>query len=439
MVTNKNLTRARHHIVFLAALIFGSVLIYFLNGLDMRKQGLGVIVLKNTIAPEHNITKTLLTQKELSYAKTAWKYFENNYHETTGMVNSVDKYPSSTLWDMGNYLMALISAKELGIIDEITYDTRMTKILTSLGKLPLYNNLLPNKAYHSETLKMTNYENKVSKKGIGWSAIDIGRILIPFSYLQYNQPQYSKKLHHILSQWNIKKMTKQGALYGVVVKNGKESILQEGRLGYEQYTSKMFATFGVDISNALRYDKYLEYKDIYGVNIPYDKRDKEHSDANNYVLMEPYMLDGLEFGWDYFSHEFSYRLYKAQEERYKDTGILTAVTEDHIDKAPYFIYNSIFVNKKAWVAIDETGKVRKNLKQLSTKASFAMDVLYNTSYTKKLMKTIEKLQSPEGWYTGIYEKDNIINKSLTCNTNAIVLEALFYKQNGPIVQMINNQ
>jgi len=434
-----NLRRARHHIVFLGALIFGSVLIYFLNGLDMRKQGLGVIVLENPIAPENNITKSVLTKDEIGYARTAWKYFENNYHESTGMVNSVDKYPSSTLWDMGNYLMALISAKELAIIDEKIYDERMSKILTSLGKLALYNDLLPNKAYNSETLKMTNYENKVSKKGIGWSAIDIGRILIPLSYIQYNQPKYSKQLHDILSRWNIKKMTKQGALYGAVVKKGKESILQEGRLGYEQYTSKMFATFGVDISNALRYDKYLEFKNIYDIEIPYDKRDKEHSNANNYVLMEPYMLDGLEFGWDYFSHEFSYRLYKAQENRYKDTGILTAVTEDHIDKAPYFIYNTIFVNKRAWVAIDETGKVKKNLKQLSTKASFAMDVLYNTSYTKKLMQTIKTLQSPDGWYTGIYEKDNSINKSLTCNTNAIILESLFYKQHGPIVQMINNK
>jgi len=433
-----NLRRARHHLIFLAALIFGSVLIYFLNGIDMRKQGLGVIVLKNSIAPEINITKTTLTKEEIGYAKTAWRYFENNYHESTGMVNSVNKFPSSTLWDMGNYLMALIAANELHIIDANTYDSRVSKILTSLGKLPLYQNLLPNKAYNSETLQMTNYDNKVSKKGIGWSAIDIGRILIPLSYIEYNQPQYSQKLHTILSRWNIKKMTKEGSLYGAVVKKGKESILQEGRLGYEQYSSKMFATFGVDITNALRYDKYLEYKDIYDINIPYDRRDKEHSNANNYVLMEPYMLDGLEFGWDYFSHEFSYRLYKAQEKRYQDTGILTAVTEDHIDQAPYFIYNSIFVNKKEWVAIDETGKVHQNLKQLSTKASIVMDILYDTSYTHKLMEKVKTLQSPEGWYAGIYEKDNKVNKALTCNTNAIILEALFYKQHGPIVKMIGN-
>ncbi|MCK5855062.1 MAG: DUF3131 domain-containing protein, partial [Sulfurovaceae bacterium] len=333
-------------------------------------------------------------------------------------------------------MMALISAKEIKLIDDATYDARMRKMLTTLASLELYKGLLPNKVYNVESLKMTNYENNVSKKGIGWSAIDIGRLLIPLAYLNFNEPKYSTEVRAVVANWNLKELTKEGALYGAVVEKGKEELLQEGRLGYEQYTSKMFATFGVDITNAIRYDKYLEFIDIYNVEIPYDKRDKKHSNANNYVVMEPYMLDGLEFGWDYFSKEFSYRLYKAQEERYNDTNILTAVTEDHLDQAPYFIYNTVFVNKQEWVAIDEKGNVHNDMKQLSTKASFSMDALYNTPYTAKLMERVYKLKSDRGWYTGVYEKDNKVNKSVTCNTNAIVLESLLYKKVGPIFTMI---
>ena len=435
----KNLKRARHHIVFLAALLFASVFIYFLNNLDMRKQGLGVIQIKNTMAPDLNVTLQTLTTTEQESAKTAWQYFVHNYHEKTGLVNSVDKYPSTTLWDTGNYLMALIAAEHLSVIDQQEYDKRLTTALTTLAGLKLYKGLLPNKVYNAETLKMTNYENNVTEKGIGWSAIDIGRILIPLTYINFNQPKYSDHVKAITSGWNLKEMTKEGALYGAVVTKGKEALLQEGRLGYEQYTSKMFATYGVDITNAIRYDKYLEFNEMYDIPVPYDKRDKKHSDANNYVLMEPYMLDGLEFGWDYFSKEFSYRLYEAQKRRYEDTNILTAVTEDHLDQAPYFVYNSIYVNKKEWVAIDETGKVHNDMKQLSTKASFAMDALYHSDYTAKLMEAIKPLKSDRGWYTGIYEKDQKINKSLTCNTNAIVLEALLYKKEGPLLKMIKNQ
>jgi len=46
---------------------------------------------------------------------------------------------------------------------------------------------------------MTDYNNKESKEGIGWSAIDIGRLLIPLAYIQFNQPKYSQELHQILS------------------------------------------------------------------------------------------------------------------------------------------------------------------------------------------------------------------------------------------------
>ncbi|CAA6816423.1 MAG: FIG01060252: hypothetical protein [uncultured Sulfurovum sp.] len=434
----KNLKRARHHIVFLAALLFGSIFIYFLNNLDLRKQGLGVIEIKRAIAPDLNVTKKVLTANDMEAAKTAWKYFEHNYHEVSGLVNSVDKFPSTTLWDTGNYLMALISAQKLKLISPEVYTLRMHKALDTLGKIELYRGLLPNKVYNTITLKMTDYANKETE-GIGWSAIDIGRLLIPLAYLQFNQPEYHKELHQILSQWNLKELTQKGALYGAVVEEGEEELLQEGRLGYEQYTSKMFGTFGVDITNALRYDKYLEYIDIYDIEIPYDKRDKEHSDANNYVVMEPYMLDGLEFGWDYFSKEFSYRLYEAQKRRYEETDILTAVSEDHLDQAPYFVYNSVFVNKDEWVAIDEQGNVINEMKQLSTKASFAMDALYDSNYTKALVKALNPLQSDRGWYAGIYEKDNKVNKSLTCNTNAIILESILYKREGPLLKMIKNQ
>ena len=164
----KNLKRARHHIVFLAALIFGSVFIYFLNNLDMRKQGLGVIEIERAIAPDLNVTKKVLTAADMQAAKTAWLYFENNYHEATGLVSSVDNFPSTTLWDTGNYLMALISAEKLELISHEVYDKRMRTALDTLGKIELYRDVLPNKVYNASTLAMTDYANVDTKDGIGW-------------------------------------------------------------------------------------------------------------------------------------------------------------------------------------------------------------------------------------------------------------------------------
>ncbi|MCH9739573.1 MAG: DUF3131 domain-containing protein, partial [Epsilonproteobacteria bacterium] len=64
---------------------------------------------------------------------------------------------------------------------------------------------------------------------------------------------------------------------------------------------------------------------------------------------------------------------------------------------------------------------------------------YHSDYTEKLMEAILPLKSERGWQTGIYEKDGKVNKSVTCNTNAIVLESLLYKKEGPLLKMIKNQ
>jgi len=433
-MNRENIKRARTHIVFLFALMSGSVLIYFLNGIDMETKGYSKRDAMELTAPSFDMSTQKLSEKELKWAKTAWKYFEHNYQDKTGLVNSTNNFPSTTLWDTGNYLYALISAYRLEIIDFALFEYRINKLLTSLEKIKLYEGILPNKVYNTSTLKMTNYANVITPKGIGWSAIDIGRLLSPLFFIKKHYGQYSQRIHKLLLKWNFNKLTNKGQLQGCITENKQKLCLQEGRLGYEQYTANVFSLFAVGLYSSMKYTSYLGFKSIYDIHIPYDIRDKDNFGANNYVLMEPYILDGLEFGWDYHSKEFSYRLYQAQEERYKQTGILTAVTEDHIDQKPYFIYNSIFVNKKEWSAINEKGEEFNALKTLSTKASFGLHALYNTAYTQKLMDKIAPLQSEEGWYAGLYEKDWRINKAITCNTNAIILESLLYQTEGILLK-----
>jgi len=431
----KNIKLAGHHLVFMLALIMGSILIYYLNGIDMKKEVVYMKCLEDKIAPDVLSEKKELNQEEIEWAKVAWQYFEVNYNKKTGLVNSVNNFQSTTIWDSGNYLVALISAYRLKIIDFDEFDTKLSKILHTLATLKLYKNFLPNKVYNTQTLKMSKYDNSIAKNGIGWSAIDIGRILIPLYFIKQHYPKYSEMVEDINSRWVLQKSVRDRELYGATLEKGKEKILQEGRLGYEQYSAKGFELFGIDVIDALRYDRYLKFANIYDIQIPYDRRDKKNFGANNYVLMESYMLDGLEFGWDEFSKEFSYRLYKVQENRYLATDKLTAFSEDHIDQKPYFLYNSIFVNQKEWVAIDDSGKIHKDKILLSTKTAFALHSLYNSDYSKKLIKKIQPLQSDKGWYAGIYEKDGRINKALTCNTNAIILLSILYKKEGALLNI----
>src|SRR4051812_38795054 len=88
-----------------------------------------------------------LSPQEKQWARVAWTYFERNTDPITGLAGSVEGFPSTTLWDTSSQLLALLSARELGVIDERTFDARTARVLESLAKLPLVANALPNKSY----------------------------------------------------------------------------------------------------------------------------------------------------------------------------------------------------------------------------------------------------------------------------------------------------
>ncbi|MES2767352.1 MAG: DUF3131 domain-containing protein [Bacteroidota bacterium] len=448
----EGLLRARSHIIFILGLITAFTIIIKLEAwksdeqTTVKAEPIQAPIQSSEVhtpreqkdfllAKSENIpapARAALSAEEKQWAQTAWKYFENNTNAETGLVNSVDNYASTTMWDMGSYFMALISAYRLEIIPKAEFDQRLDKALATLQKVPLFDNSVPNKAYNTATGRMTDYRNQPSEKGIGWSALDLGRFLVPMNIIVWNYPSHAAQVRGLLSRWNFQSVVNNGILYGSGVDTtGKKTIWQEGRLGYEQYAAKPFNTLGLDVSNAIRYDRHFATMNVNDIEIGFDNRTPEEWHAQNYVLSEPYILDGLEYGGDITSRELAWRIYRAQEERFKKTGILTAATEDHVDREPYFVYNTVFSGGQAWRCMSPSGKDFPELRSLSTKAAFGWHALYNTDYTKKLISKIQSLKDPaRGWYGGVYENNNQTNKAISCNTNAVILEALAYKKFG---------
>ncbi|MCK8046221.1 DUF3131 domain-containing protein [Shewanella sp. 1CM18E] len=435
MESTSSWVKARHHIVFLAGL-FTALVIAFTIETREYNQVLGNL----SFTPSEPIPfreNRVLTDEEYQWANIAWQYFENNYQDNTGLVNSVDGYPSTTMWDTASYLMALISAHRLNVIGFEEFSLKTEKALNSLARLPLVRDELPNKAYNTQTLAMVDYDNTPVEGGIGWSAIDIGRILVPMNILIWQYPQFNRQVNAVLAHWQITAMTIDGYMYGSRLSASNTiELVQEGRIGYEEYASKALSLMGRDVFNALKYADYLKLININGVDIPTDSRDPAKYHAHNYVVSESYILDSIEFGGDSISKVFAYRVYKAQEARFKQQGILTAVSEDHIDQAPYFVYNTVFSDGKKWNSITDTGEDASAYKTLSTKAAFGWYSLYDTPYATKLINGVNQLNSDsEGWYSGLYESNGEINKTLTANTNGIVLESLAYIQSGSLLNI----
>ncbi len=374
-----------------------------------------------------------LTPEEESYARTAWQYFKANYQQSTGFMNSTGGYPSGTMWDLGNYLMALNSARWLNIIPQSEFDEKLNKFLTNINSIKLFDGVLPNKVYNAKTAEMVDYGNKPTPRGIGWSALDLGRMLAAFHVIGTCHPQYNDWLKGTVAKWQIAKSVKDEQLFGsMIAPDGKTMLVQEGRLGYEEYAARAYELWGFKVPKALSLQPF-KFVDIYGLKIPVDTRDYQTTNANNYVVSESYILDGLEFGLQGEIGEYAARVLEAQKRRYQDTKQLTAVSEDNLDAAPYFIYNTVYSNGVPWAAITDENKPIPQFRSISTKAAFGWRYLYpNSEYAKQIFAAVKDLKDPanNGFYAGRYEATQQPNKSLTGNTNGLILEILYYKARG---------
>jgi len=436
MTFTEGVLKARSHLIFLAGLIVAFGIVIRLETWDIQRQPGAALRIPKT-ASIALVSPADLSAQEHAWGRIAWQYFVNNYQPTTGLVNSVDGYPASTMWDTASYLLALIAAYRLEIIEQDTFDQRLSQGLTTLAGMPLFEDSLPNKSYHTMTLEMVDYTNAKTARGIGWSAIDIGRLLVPLNMIVWHYPAHTPAVQAILKRWAFHRLLRDGLLYGTTLDTqGNTVYVQEGRIGYEEYAAKALALMGLDVSEALKYHDFLRFVPIYGIDVPTDSRNAAQYHAHNYVVSEPYILDGLEFGWDETSREFAFRVYRAQAERFRRTGVLTAVSEDNIDQAPYFVYNTVFTDGQPWKAITDQGADASAYKSISTKAVFGWDVLYKTPYTAQLLHRVANLYDPErGWYSGLYEATQTPNKVMTANTNAIILESLCYRRFGTLLQL----
>lgn len=389
-----------------------------------------------------------LTEEEMAMARVLWRYFENNYQPQTGLVNAVDNYPSTTLWDTASYMGGMVAAYELGIIDRNVLSRRLVGLFKTLNSMDFFRGELPNKVYNTQTAVKVDYANQPGE--IGFSALDLGRLLIWLRIVKERYPEHSNAIDNVVLRWNFCNVVDdRGAMFGALIgPDGTTVYVQEGRLGYEEYAAKGFQLWGFDTNLASRPEPY-NFIRIFGVDVPYDTRDPRELKAHNYVVSESYVLDAMELNWDLSSdrsendlhhsdtitEEFAQKVYDAQVARYNATGILTARTEHQLDGPPYFVYDTVFTDGYAWNTITEDGQHVPQFSAIALKGALGMWAVWETDYTTLLFDTISDLYDPEkGYYEGLYENGGGVINTFTSNNNGIMLEALLYKTQGKLLK-----
>lgn len=386
-----------------------------------------------------------LSEQELAWAQIAWNYVDNNTQVSTGLVNSLDNYPTTNMSGVADYLIALIAAKEFEFISNKQYDERLTMVLTFLNKMDLSYGHAPNKVYSTQTGQMVDYGNQ--PKDIGWSSLDVGRLLIVLAIVKRHSPEFTEYIHKAVLRWNFCELVSDdGELYGSVIQDNQLVRYKEGRLGVEEYTSYGYLDWKVVPEKAMNIEPY-DVATIYGIDLIFDGRDPRLFNVLRPVYSTPYLWMGLEFNWDkigdvstsdaFHSNNtlsaMADAIYRAQEARWDNERIYTARGEHVVSGEPYFVYDAIYALGTPWITLAEDGSSHDHLALVSTRVAFQMWALWETDYTDRLMTLVKELyDSQRGWYEGRYELTSAYEKSISLKTNAGVLEALLYKHRGKL-------
>ena len=216
---------------------------------------------------------------------------------------------------------------------------------------------------------------------------------------------------------------------------GALELVQEGRLGYEQYAAEALRLLGLDVEKALRWDLEAAFAEVSGQVIAYDARmPGRYQGTHNAVVSEPFLLIAFELGLGETSGAIAQAVYTAQRNHARELGRWIAASEDHLDRPPYFVYNSVLNDGVPWAAFTPGGADASAHRSLSTKAAFGWGYLYADAYADQLLSRVSGLRAEDrGWYSGVYDADGKVNASITANTNGILLEVLWYVTRGPLL------
>ena len=361
-------------------------------------------------------------------ARTAWTYVDGQYNPRTGLVNSVAGYKYATVWDIGSGLLALYSANQLGLLPDADYDPRMRRALQTLTETRLFDNAAFNKNYHTDDGRIAgrNGQEEETRDGYGWSALDLGRLLLALKVVAANQPQYAAQAQAIVNRIDFSRVVGDGYLRGEDLgpRSRRARAYQEGRLGYEQYSALGYAAWGHAPQNALRLGNARPIT-VMGVPLLADTR------GGDLLTSEPFVMYGLEAGWTPEIRDLAWRVLAAQEARYRQTGSVTIVNEDALNGPPYFLYYSVFGDGKEFpVAPPEGAAPGPTPRTVSTKGAYGWHALLPSAYTWTAVQKVAGARTSRGWGAGVFEESGRISGGENVNTAAVILEATLYTRRG---------
>jgi hypothetical protein len=359
-------------------------------------------------------------------ARVAWAFVDRGERSATGFIAPLGTYPFATIWDVGSMLEGLYAAHGLGLIDDAHYASRVDAILSTLTRVQLSGDRVFNKAYDTRTGALPHFGHTAAGHGAGWSATDVGRLLIWLKIVGSDK-RFTQKAEAAVRRNDFSSVVKSGYLWGQDVdERGRTHTYQEGHIGYEQYAAHGFELWGYRADKALDLNENALPISVMGQPLVADYRRWDR------LTSEPFLLWGLEVGWDWQTAALARRLLLAQEARYKKAGVLTMTGEDALPQPPHFFYYyCVYADGRDFaVDVQDRRAVADGPRWISAKSVFAFHALMPTRYTQTAVEALRDAQGPSGWASGVYENSGRSTGESNLNTAAVILGAALVHQRG---------
>ncbi len=379
-----------------------------------------------------------LTAEEVRWAGAAWQYFERNTSPRTGLPASVSGERSVHVDDIGTYLLASIAAHRLGVIEIGAFNERMSRLFDALSRMPLFDDALPNHAYDIQKLGMIGRDGEIDVAGTGWSAVDISRLLLAFKIICWEYPYFTPQVRDIVGRWQLHLLVEGGQMQGAhLSRTGRVVRHREGRLGYEEYATRVMALYNMETHRAGEGRSHIQLTHIDGIQLAIDTRPSFPIEGLSLVTSDPYIAHGLELGWNRETLPMAYQVFRVQRQRFATLGEPTAVGAGFLEAPAGRVHCALIVDNRSWRCVDDDGAPRHDASFFSTGAAIGWAALFETDYAEVLRTEAARALDPRrGWRTGYYVRDGEPVESYTAQTNALVLTAIHYVQRGPLLNLL---
>ena len=430
MSLRAGLHSARSYLTILIGFMIAFVIVLWVeHQMPKRVETTDGIMLSDAFPPlpEHRP----LTFDEAVWARIAWQYFVNNT-QPNGLVNAESDSPWLSLWSSGSYLLATLAAHQLDIIDEAEFDDRITSALDALGNLPLQPEGLPAAFYHADSLTPMVQDPRAPG-----SAIDMGRMLMPLQILVWRYPQHAVAVNHLLEKWQLNALLRSSGPQSASLPVNRWVLRTDdprGSYGYRLYAGNVLrminSAAGLAVSQPPDGLKMIEIDGIAvpdeGLRTPWGKQPS--------LVSLPYLLTGLEQGFDARSGEISWRIMQILQQRTGKPSEREEISTDYAEQTPDF--NDALPGRQPLPLQNQNDSGSDTLPQralFSTRAAFGWYALFRNRWSDALRQQMVAMIEPgKGWKAG-FNPDGTPNNALNADTNAVVLESLSYIVHGQLL------